>query len=123
MEKNAVNWFEIATIDFERAKNFYSGLMDIELMDMNMPGMQLAAFPMVQGGEYSTGAIIKADDREPTDKGTIIYFACDDVNTQLKKVESLGGKVVFPKTSIGENGFIAHVIDTEGNRVALHSVK
>jgi uncharacterized protein len=37
-------------------------------------------------------------------------------------IQAGGGKTFLPKTAIGENGFIAHSRDTEGNRVALHSV-
>ncbi len=123
MEKNVVNWFEIPVKDMARAKKFYTQLLGKELQDLNMPNSVMAAFPMVQGGEYSTGALMKSEGFEPSQTGTVIYFYCDDVNVPLGKAESLGGKIIFPKTSIGENGFIAHIIDTEGNRIALHSVK
>lgn len=123
MERNVVNWFEIPVKDLERAKMFYHQLLGKELMDLDMPNSEMAAFPMVQGGEHSTGALVKSEGYEPSQTGIVVYFHCDDVNAPLEKVESLGGKVLIPKTSIGENGFIAHIIDTEGNRVALHSVQ
>jgi predicted enzyme related to lactoylglutathione lyase len=41
----------------------------------------------------------------------------------LARAESAGGKVILPKTAIGENrGFIALFIDTEGNKVGFHSL-
>lgn len=123
MERNVVNWFEIPVKDLARAKKFYHQLLGRELQDLNMPNSEMSAFPMVQGGEYSTGALIKSEGYEPSQTGTVVYFHCEDVNDPLGKVESLGGKVLIPKMSIGEDGFIAHVIDSEGNRVALHSVK
>ncbi len=123
MDKNAVNWFEVPAIDLSRAKTFYGSLLNIELQDMNMPNIEMAAFPMVQGGEYATGALIKSENYKPSTEGTMVYFACDDVDEQLGKVEGIGGKVVMPKTSIGEHGFVARIIDSEGNMVALHSPK
>ena len=93
------------------------------MMDMDMPDSQMAAFKWVQEGQYAAGALVKAKGYEPTDKGTVVYFVCDNLNNELDRVEANGGKVLVPKTSIGEHGFIAHFIDTEGNRVALHSMQ
>lgn len=121
MKKNVVNWFEIPVADMPRAKKFYKSLLNVELQDLPMPGMQLSSFPMVQGGEYATGALAQSENHVPSANGTTVFFACEDVSDQLGRVESLGGKVVVPKTSIGEHGFIAHIMDSEGNKVALHS--
>jgi len=123
MEKNVVNWFEVPVEDMDRAKNFYSKLLGITLSDMPSPEMEMAVFPMVQGAENSAGALVKSSYHEPATVGTTIYFSCEDVANQLGKVPDLGGQIVMPKTSIGEYGFIAHIIDTEGNKVALHSQK
>lgn len=60
-------------------------------------------------------------DNEPSEKGTILYFNSLDVTIEAKKIEPAGGKLLFPKTSIGNFGFIAHFIDTEGNRIGLYS--
>jgi hypothetical protein len=123
MEKNVVNWFEIPVNDIARAKRFYKQLLGKDFQDLDMPNTEMSSFPTVEGGEYATGALVKSEGYEPSQKGIVVYFHCDDVNGPLEKVESLGGKVLIPKLSIGENGFIAHIIDSEGNRVALHSVK
>ena len=70
------------------------------------------------------GSVIYEKGRKPSQEGTVVYLnAGDDLSEPLSKVEDAGGKVILPRTSIGENGFIAHFIDTEGNRVALHSMK
>ena len=122
MEKNVVNWFEIPVNNLDRAKKFYTAVLGRELMDIDMPNMEMAAFKWVDGAIHATGALIKAEGYEPTDKGTVVYFSCDeDLNNELNKVEPNGGKVLVPKTSIGEYGFVAHFMDTEGNHVALHS--
>ena len=123
MKKNVVGWFELPVKDFFRAKKFYSSLFDIEMADLPMPDVKMAAFPMNQGAEGATGAIIEADGYEPATVGALVYFSCEDVEFKLTKALELGGEIVIPKTSIGEHGFIGHFIDLEGNKVALHSMK
>ena len=122
---NAVNWFEIPVTDLERAKKFYGKMLDVEMVDMPPMGngSQMAAFPWEQGAPFAAGGLMKSEGYEPSATGTVVYFTCDDLNVELGRVEANGGKVVFPKTSIGDHGFVAHVMDTEGNRVALHSQK
>ncbi|MGK7396232.1 MAG: VOC family protein [Candidatus Cyclobacteriaceae bacterium M3_2C_046] len=123
MEKNVVNWFEIPVNDLSRAKKFYGDLLGLKLQDMQMPGMEMASFPWVQGGENATGALVKSPNHQPSMAGTTVYFSCNDLEKYLELTESLGGKILNPKTSIGEYGFIAHIADSEGNKVALHSVQ
>ena len=122
MEKNVVNWIEIPVSDLERAKKFYIAVFGKEMMDLDMPGIKMAAFKWVEGGEHATGALVEAEGYEPSTKGSLVYFSCDgDLQIELDKVVANGGEVLMPKTSIGEHGFIAHFLDLEGNRVALHS--
>lgn len=123
MEKNISNWFEIPAKDYNRAKTFYSKVFDVELQEIPNPNMKVAAFPMIQGGEFSTGAIVQGEYLEPSMTGTTIYLTCEDVAETLTKLETFGGKTLVPKTSIGEFGFIGHFTDTEGNKVGLHSEK
>ena len=121
--KNALNWFEIPVTDFERAKKFYETIYDGEIMEMPFPGGRYGMLPSdMQNGVG--GAIAQGEGFEPSDKGTIVYLSGgEDLSIPLAKVETSGGKIILSKTSIGENGFMAHFIDTEGNRVALHSMK
>ena len=120
---NPVNWFEIPAKDYDRAVKFYSEVFNVELTPMDMPNMKLAMFPGAHDKQNATGAIVHGEGIAPSTDGTTVYFACEDLNTELKKIEKLGGKVLNPKTSIGEMGFIAHFVDSEGNKVALHSIK
>ncbi len=71
----------------------------------------------------ATGALIKGGTYKPSHTGTIVYFTVDDIGEILRRVNANGGKIVLPKKSIGQYGFIAHFDDTEGNRLALHSIK
>ncbi len=121
--KNAINWFEIPVTDFTRAKKFYETILDAEIMEMPFPDGKYGMFPSdMQSGVG--GGLAQGEGFVPSDKGTVVYLnGGEDLSVSLGKVESAGGKIVMPKTSIGENGFMAHFIDTEGNRVALHSMK
>ena len=121
--KNAINWFEIPAKDFERAKSFYEVIFDakLETMSMEEMGMTMAFFPADWENSVG-GGIAFGPGYEPSDKGTIVYLnGGEDLSTPLARVESAGGKIILPKTSLGPNGFMAQFIDTEGNRVAFHS--
>ncbi|HRH36065.1 MAG TPA: VOC family protein [Catalimonadaceae bacterium] len=121
--KNSINWFEIPVTDFERAKKFYEMLFGAEIMEMPFPGGKYGMFPCdMQNGVG--GGIAQGEGFEPSSKGTIAYLnGGDDLAGPLSRIEQAGATILIPKTSIGENGFMAHFIDTEGNRVALHSMK
>ncbi len=120
---NVISWFEIPAKDFNRACNFYSELLDGTVQQMNNEGgLQMGFLPGHSQGGVG-GAVVKGEGYEPTNAGSVVYLnGGDDLDVPLARVEKAGGKVLFPKTSIGENGFIAQFMDTEGNRVALHSM-
>ncbi len=118
--KNWVSWFEIPATNFDRAVQFYNGLFGIQMHTMDMMGTQMGMFPAEGGG----GAIVAGEGYTPTTDGTLVYLnGGDDLNNTLNKVEGLGGSILVPKTNIGDNmGHFAIFIDTEGNKVALHSM-
>lgn len=122
--KNAINWFEIPATDFNRAKKFYEAILGGEISEMPFPGGRYGMLPadMMNGGVG--GGLAQGEGFEPSTKGTVVYLnGGEDLAVSLGKVEPAGGKIIMPKTSIGPNGFMAQFIDTEGNRVALHSMK
>lgn len=120
---NAINWFEIPVTDFARAKKFYETILAAEIMEMPFPNSKYGMLPSdMQNGVG--GGLAQGEGFEPSDKGTVVYLnGGDDLSLPLSRVEQAGGKIILPKTSIGANGFMAHFIDTEGNRVAFHSMK
>ncbi len=120
---NAVNWFEIPVVDMSRAKKFYAAVLGKEMMDLPSENGAMCAFKWTEGGANAAGALVQSEGYEPNANGTTVYFTCDDLDNELGRVEENGGQVMFPKMSIGEFGFIAHIMDTEGNRVALHSAQ
>jgi uncharacterized protein len=120
---NAINWFEIPVTDFTRAKKFYETLYGAEIMEVPFPIGKYGMLPAdMQNG--IGGGLVQGEGFEPSDKGTIVYLnGGEDLSIPLAKVESAGGKILMPKTAIGGNGFMAYILDTEGNKVALHSPK
>lgn len=121
-ETNAINWFEIPATDISRAKTFYESIFEIEMSEMEMPGMQYAMFPFDPMKGRVAGGLAKSAMHVPANTGSIIYLnANPDLQRVLDRIENAGGKITMEKTSIGQNGFMAFFTDTEGNTVALHS--
>jgi predicted enzyme related to lactoylglutathione lyase len=120
---NTLNWFEIPATDFKRATAFYATVLDAQIHVDTNPNMQYAYLPSdSQKGAFG-GAIASGENFVPAMTGTTVYLdGGKDLSVPLGRVESAGGKVILPKTSIGNNGFIALFIDTEGNKVGFHSM-
>lgn len=119
---NPVQWFEIATNDLERAKEFYSQVFNLDFQFIEMPDSKMYMFG-APGQVGSAGSLVKSSDCKPSANGTVIYFSCDDVAIQAGRIDKAGGKLLIPKTDIGEFGFFAQFIDSEGNCIGLHSNK
>jgi len=120
---NTLSWFEIPVTDFTRAKNFYEKVLgnSIEPMVMGPVTMgMLSSDPTAVGG-----AIVHGDGGSPSKLGTLVYLnGGDDLAPMLARAQQAGASVVVPKTEIGNDfGFFAHFVDTEGNKVGLHSMK
>lgn len=121
-DTNALNWFEIAVIDMDRAVRFYESILDVELFRMEMMGMEMAMFP--SQSPYVGGALAKSSNHLPSHSGTTVYLnANPDLQLVLDRVPAADGKIVMEKTAIGENGFMAFFIDSEGNKMAVHSTE
>jgi len=121
-ETNAINWFEIPVTDISRAKTFYESIFEIKMQEMEMPGMKYAMFPFDPMNAKVSGGLAQSSMHTPGSTGSIIYLnANPDLQNVLDRINIAGGKVTMPKTSIGQNGFMAMFTDTEGNTVALHS--
>ena len=120
----ALNWFEIPALDIERSKKFYETIFNIEMTLMDMGDEKLALFPFELGTGKASGAIATGEYHKPSDKGTFVYLnANPTMDNVLAKVEAAGGKILQPKFSIGENGFVAYIQDTEGSVVGIHSMR
>lgn len=119
---NALNWFEIPVLDFKRAQTFYETVLGRRVESMSMGTVTMGMLSSDQQGVG--GAIVHGEDMSPSQQGTLVYLnGGDDLAVMLARVEGAGGKIAVPKTEIGNDfGFFAHFIDTEGNKVGLHSM-
>lgn len=119
---NALNWFEIPVVDMDRAAAFYSKVLGVAVEAGQMsPGYSMAMFPNERDGVG--GALVSGEGYVPSMSGTLVYLnGGDDLSGPLSRVEAAGGQVIVPKTDIGENGFFAFFVDTEGNKIGLHSM-
>lgn len=119
--KSYVAIFEIPATDINRAILFYETLLDIKIESMEFSGIQMGLFPY--DGQIVTGVIMKAEGFEPSANGATIYLNGDnDLQNNLDKVEKMGGKILVPKTPHADNsGFFALFLDSEGNKIGLHS--
>jgi hypothetical protein len=118
--KNYVSWFEIPAIDFQQAVNFYNQIFGITMTQNSTEANAMAFFPVKSG---IGGAVIAGPGSIPSDKGPLIYLnGGDDLNHVLNKIEDAGGRIIMSKTLISEeDGYFAIFIDSQGNKLALHS--
>ncbi|GDX98494.1 glyoxalase [Phycisphaerae bacterium] len=119
--KNPVRYFEIPVSDMDRAVRFYESVFGSRLIRTEIDGHPMANFVHVPGGEGITGALAHGDSYAPSRGGVRIYFSVDDIDTTLERAVAADGRVLYPKTSIGELGFVAEFEDSEGNCIAIHS--
>jgi predicted enzyme related to lactoylglutathione lyase len=123
--KNAISWFEIPARELARAQKFYETIFSVSLTPLDLPNIKMRMFPVddpngVGGAVVESGGFHKPS---ATD-GPLVYLnANPDVQLILDKVEMAGGKIMVPKTEISPQfGHMAVIIDSEGNRIALHSL-
>ncbi len=116
-----VSIFEIPANDISRAVTFYQEVLGIAIEQMNFGELEMGLFPYE--GQAVTGVIMKGEGNEPGANGTTIYLnGGDDLQTSLDKVEAFGGKILVPKTPHADGvGFFALFLDSEGNKMGLHS--
>tara|TARA_R110000868_G_scaffold86674_1_gene242995 strand:+ start:71 stop:577 length:507 start_codon:yes stop_codon:yes gene_type:complete len=116
-----VSIFEIPATDITRAVKFYQSVFDITIEQMSFTGMEMGLFPYKD--QMVTGVIMKGEGYEPSANGTTIYLnGGENLQIILDKVEKSGGRVVVPKTPhADESGFFALFLDSEGNKMGLHS--
>jgi len=125
LKHNVVGWFEVPVADMDRAVKFYETVFDFKLQREQMGELDMAWFPWNMEAQGSPGSLVCLPDfYKPSQDGTLIYFTAHSGNlaNELGKVEKAGGKVLMEKKQISEeHGFMALFLDTEGNRVAMHS--
>lgn len=124
--KHVAVWFEIPVNDIARATRFYATVLGTELATSEFGPHKMAIFPGGGSPEENVvhGALVQGEGYTPGADGPMIYLSGgDDLAGPLSRIEAAGGQVIQSKMSIGEHGFMAIFLDTEGNRLALHSMR
>ena len=114
--------FEIPATDYPRAVSFYEKLMEFKIETIDMQGTTMGLFP--SEGQSVIGVIVKGEGYEPTTSGVVVYLnAGENLQPMLDRAVANGGQVILPKTHIDEeSGYFAMFLDSEGNRIGLHSI-
>ena len=105
---NSINWFEIPAADINRAKKFYETVFDIKMESQNMMGMEMAFFPWDPGNGKVAGALVQSDMHIPSGQGVKIYL---NGNPDL----------AVPLANVEQTGYMAFIVDSEGNTIGFHS--
>ncbi|WP_338844999.1 VOC family protein [Massilia sp. W12] len=122
--RNPIGWFEIYVDDMARARAFYEAMLECQLQELpNAPGPEaMLVFPSGgPGAPGATGSLVQMEGVKAGGNSTLVYFSCEDCAVQAARAAQHGGRISKEKFSIGEYGFIALVIDTEGNMIGLYS--
>ena len=125
MQKNPIGWVEIPVTDLDRAEKFYKDYFGFEFQrQAEMNGFTMSWFPMDMEGYGSAVTLMKGMSYVPSHEGPVVYFTSpgDSVEKGIMKAQEQGIKILLPKTSIGDHGFIAFIEDSEGNRIAIHAM-
>ena len=126
MNANPVGWFEIYVQDMDRAKAFYESVFQTKLEHLvshALPDLEMWSFPAQTDQWGAGGALVKLKGVPSGGNSTLVYFSCEDCAVEAARVVSADGQIDRDKFSIGDYGFIALVVDTEGNMIGLHSLK
>lgn len=119
---HALHWFEIPVLDLDRAQGFYETVLGQPLQRAGDGRAAMALFP--SDGDGVGGCLsVSCDASVPAPTGTVVYLSTPSIDEVLARVPSAGGRVAVPKTALPSDwGYCAHITDTEGNRVGLHSL-
>ncbi|PCH79298.1 MAG: glyoxalase [Planctomycetota bacterium] len=118
-QHNRVCWVDIPVLEVARAATFYRQVLAIEVAIESYEGME---FGVLNHGEGSGGCLVCGDEWIPSREGTLVYYNADGrIRDAVAKVTENGGEIITAVQPIGPHGFRAIVLDSEGNRIALHS--
>lgn len=125
LQYNIVGWFEIPVENIDRAIKFYEEVFVIKLQKQHLGPLTMAFFPGKEGSTGAGGALVyHTEYYKPSRDGILIYFTAlsGDAAVELSRIEKAGGKVLRHKTMIAPDiGYMGLFLDTEGNRIAIHS--
>ena len=113
---NRVVWFDVPVADLSRAIEFYSKVLDVSIEEAHDVAI------LEHSGNDVAGCLVKSEDEKPSDSGLLLYFNVSGrLDAAMKATEQYGGKILKAKEQIGVHGYRTIVLDSEGNRIVLHS--
>lgn len=117
-QKNRAVWFDIPVVDLDRASKFYAAVLGVKVPKEKFGEM---SFCVIEHHDGNGGCLFE-NAAEVSPVGVLLYLNADGrIRDAVQQAEQHGGKVLQPVHSIGPHGFRAVLLDSEGNRVALHS--
>jgi len=117
--QNRLVWFDIPVADLERAAAFYRGVLGIAVHVEHSPGY---SFAVLEHKDGNGGCLVPNAGEISGNAGVLVYLNANGrMRDAMQQVTTLGGRIVEPVKAIGPHGFRAIVIDSEGNRIALHA--
>lgn len=117
---NQAVWFDVPVMDLDRAASFYGAVLNVKVDRQEADGVSYCVLHTYGG---NNGALVPANQEEICPAGGIlVYFNVEGrIRDAVKQAEQAGGKVIQRIHTIGRHGFRAVLLDSEGNRIALHS--
>lgn len=114
--------FEVPFDDGDRARSFYKGAFDWQLMEMPEMGYTIVttgpsgdAGP-TEAGFINGGMLARTD---AATRGPVLVVDVPSIEESLARIGELGGTTVVGRTPVGEMGFAAYFTDPEGNVMGL----
>lgn len=118
--KHNIVWFDVPVLDLDRSIRFYAAVLGAPVTKMAVRDMTMGMLSTTDGG--SMGCLVATEDFRPSADGIMVYFDVDGrLRDAVAQVRAHGGTVQRDIHPIGEHGFRAEVLDSEGNCIALHS--
>jgi predicted enzyme related to lactoylglutathione lyase len=116
-----VVWFDLPVADLERASRFYAAVLDIEVSPAKAGNF---TFAVLEHGPDGNGGCLIPNAKEVSAAGILVYMNVEGrIRDAVAQTQKHGGRMLKAIENIGEHGFRAIVLDSEGNRIALHSSK
>lgn len=118
-QNNRAVWFDIPVADLDRATKFYAEVLAIDVSQEDFDGFKFAVLAHQDG---NGGCLVPKQEEITPDKGILLYLNVNGrILDAVQKASANGGQVIEAIHAIGPHGFRAIILDSEGNRLALHS--
>jgi len=112
---------ELQTTDPEKAKEFYSRLLDWQLQDIPLDD-EGGVYTLIRVGEGVGGGMMKHPCPDAPSHW-LAYIAVDDAAATAKRAKELGATVICERTEVPNFGWFSVISDPTGAVVAFWECK